>query len=233
MNAEPGAVRPDIPVELLKKGLALVRARAAARWHPNAANLTEAELVSIGTVVLYERGPAFAEARGVQFTTYLFPYVDGAMLSALRDAKQESRLERAIVREAQAWSSTLTDQFDIFYNTREETRESLHEKARALASRLVTTVVAEASRDRGSEQHAAELQAHAVACATMHQTIGAMDRELQQLWSEHYQAEKTLVQIAKETGVPEIMMRRRKQRFEDEVFEALYARGVTEMPRVR
>jgi RNA polymerase sigma factor (sigma-70 family) len=233
MIAEPPAVLPHISQEMLNKGLALVRSRAAALWHPNAANVTFEDLVSIGQVVLYERAPAFDKARRARFTTYLFPYIDGAMRSALREEKKESRIERAITREAQRWSSTLTDQFDIFYNTREETRGSFHKKAQQLASCLVVTVAVEASRRQGSEHDTAELHDHAVACSTMHQKIAAMEPEQQELWREHYVEDKTLVQIAKETGVSENTMRRRKERFDDEVFEALYERGIKEMPRVR
>lgn len=233
MNAEALAMRPPVSAEDLKKGLALVHARASARWHPNAANVTREDLVAIGKIVLQERAPFFDATYKALFTTYLFPYVDGAMRTAMRDARQESCIERAITTEAQRWSSTLTDQFDILYNTREETRASFHKKAQQLASCLVATVAVEASRREGSEQDMAERYDHAVACSTVHQQIAAMEPAFQQLWREHYNDDKTLTQLAEETGVPVITMRRRKERFEDQLFDALYARGITEMPRVR
>jgi rRNA-processing protein FCF1 len=79
----------------------------------------------------------------------------------------------------------------------------------------------------------AERYDHAVACSTVHEQIEAMEPALQQLWQEHYKDDKTLTQLAEETGVPVITMRRRKERFEEQLFDALYARGITEMPRVR
>ena len=167
------------------------------------------------------------------FTTYVFPYIDGAMRDALRAEKKKSRVAHAITSEAQRWSSAQTDRFDIFHNTKEETRSALHEKARQLASCLVATVVAEASRLQGGEEEMAERHDHQRACQAMHGTIAGMGAEMQQIWHEHYAGEKTLTQIAEESGVPMITMRRRKERFEEEVFGALYARGITEMPRGR
>ncbi len=229
----PAALAPALRERVEKKGMALVHKRAADLWHPNAANVTAADLISAGKIALYRVAPGFDDARGVLFTTYVFPYIDGAMRDALRSERQRSCVARAITSEAQRWSSTQTDQFDIFYNTKEETRSALHEKARQLASCLVATVGAEASRLQGSEEDMAARHDHARACGAMHRTIGAMEPELQQIWQEHYSEDKTLTQIAAETGVPMITMRRRKERFEEAVFGALYAQGITEMPRGR
>jgi RNA polymerase sigma factor (sigma-70 family) len=229
----PATLTPAVQELVEKKGMALVRKRAAELWHPNAANVTVADLISSGKIALYRVAPGFEDARGVLFTTYVFPYIDGAMRDALRSEKQKSCVARAITSEAQRWSSTQTDRFDIFHNTREETRSALHLKAQELASRLVATVGAEASRLQGSEEDMAERHDHALACSTMHGKIRTMEPEMQQLWREHYTDDKTLTQIADETGVPVITMRRRKERFEEAVFGALYARGITEMPRVR
>lgn len=220
--------------ELLeKKGIPLVNRQATKLWHPNTANVTHADLISAGKIALYRIAPGFDDARGVLFTTYVFPYVDGAIRDAFRVEKNKSCVARAITREAQRWSSTQPDQFDIFHNTNEESRSALHEKARELASCLVATVGAEAARLQGSEEDMAERQAHALACSTMQGKIEAMDLDMQRLWQDHYTGDKTLTQIAEETGVPVITMRRRKKRFEQEVFGALYARGITEMPRAR
>lgn len=224
---------PALQERVEKKGMALVHKRAAELWHPNAANVTAADLISAGKIALYRVASGFDDARGVLFTTYVFPYVDGAMRDALRAEKQKSCVARAITCEAQRWSSTQTDQFDIFYNTKEETRSALHEKARQLASCLVATVGAEASRLQGSEEDMAARHDHARACSTMHRAIAGMEPELQQIWREHYTEDKTLTQIAAEAGIPMITMRRRKERFDEAVFGALYAHGITEMPRVR
>jgi RNA polymerase sigma factor (sigma-70 family) len=227
------AFTPAVRDMMEKKGMPLVYKRATELWHPNAASVTHADLISAGKIALYRTAPGFDDARGVLFTTYVFPYIDGAMRDALRTEKQTSCVARAITSEARRWSSTQTDRFDVFYNTKEETRSALHEKARQLASCLVATIGAEASRLQGSEEDMAERHDHALACSTMRGKIKAMAPEMQRLWQEHYTEDKTLTQIAEETGVPVITMRRRKERFEEEVFGALYARGITEMPRVR
>lgn len=229
----PVTLTPALQELVEKKGMALVRKRAAELWHPNAANVTMSDLISCGKIALYRVAGGFEDGRGVLFTTYVFPYIEGAMRDALRAEKQKSCVARAITSEAQRWASTQTDRFDIFHNTREETRGAFHVKARELASRLVATVSAEASRLQGSEDDMAERHEHALACSTMHGKIQTMEPAMQQLWREHYTEEKTLTQMADESGVPLIAMRRRKEKFEDALFEALYARGITEMPRVR
>lgn len=166
-----------------------------------------------------------------QFTTYIYPYVRGAMIDLRNKEQKESRLEAAIKQEARRAQATMSDQFEIFYDDDATTRHKLGACAQRIASTLVSGVVAHVKR-AGTEDDLGEREQHRIVMDTIDATLPMLDEMKRRVWTLYHEESKTLAEVAKELGISVISARRYQEEVADVLFAAAHARGVGEMPRV-
>jgi RNA polymerase sigma factor (sigma-70 family) len=226
-----GVIPPKIAELIATQGLALVRKLATKYASANDVGLDASDFLSIGQSVMARVGPDWDEEHGARFTTYIFPFVDGAMKDEIRRRrhvrKVHGNIARALERETRHFSATQSDRFDVLHNTTETSRVQLDDNMSELAARLAGTAVVTASAllHRGTDEGVREAQRDAVAVHTIHEAIPLMEPKLQRLWQMHYEEGLTLKEYAKAEGVSLATAKLYHKQFKDRLREILIENG--------
>ncbi len=221
----------DIAGLMAGQGLKLVHKLAAQYGRGNSVGMDESDFVSLGSSVLAEVGPDYDKEHGARFTTYVFPFVDGAMKDEIRKRRHEQRVHGAIklgiARERRVFASTQSDDFLVLHNTPEETRAMLDDTMSELAARLAGTAVvtANALLQQGTEDGLHEAREHAAAIDDFPNALAQMEPVLQELWQLHYDEGRTLKQYAKAVGVSLASAKLYHKKFKDRLREILTQQG--------
>lgn len=224
-------IPPDIADFIATQGLALVRKLAAKYAGANDLGLKESDFLSLGQSALTEKGPDYDKGHGARFTTYVFPFVDGAMKDEIRRRRREQRVQsfigRAIEREGRQFAATQSDEFDVLHNAPDTTRTQLDDTLSELAARLAGTAIVTANdlRRRGTVEGIHEANSHTVAVHTIHETVPMMEPVLQKLWQLHYEEEHTLKDYAKAVGISIATAKLYHKKFKDRLREILTEKG--------
>jgi len=214
--------------ELLERGKAVVLKLARQIASSGEAALDIRELIAVGNMALVQAASGYDAGLGVQFTTYVYPYVRGAMLDALRREHREKRLERAIELEGRRFASIQPDEFNVLFEEPEAVRERLDVFAGSLAASMFTAMAAEARR-AGTEEDLAERQSQAAAIATIHEVLKGVSEDERQIWEHYYCRGLLMREVAVELGISLITVRRRHESFVGRVRQALVSRQLVEM----
>jgi RNA polymerase sigma factor (sigma-70 family) len=233
-----------VPVRelLATKGVSLVRKLAREFAARSGVGLDESDFVSLGNSKLMEVGPAYDDARRdhpVKITTYLYPYVKGAMQDAVRQRKRELGVEgviaQEITRESRRFRAVQSDEFDVAWDPAEVNRErfdaTLSEGARRLAVRAAATAIR--MKQRGTEEHLGELDEHRLVVEIVERTIAGLPPALQRLWQVHYVEDRTLAAYAAEQGISDATAERYHKRLREAVEQALFGKGIDGVPDVQ
>jgi RNA polymerase sigma factor (sigma-70 family) len=213
------------------QGLALVRKLAAKHAGANDVGIDASEFLSIGQSAMMEVAPDYDEEHGARFTTYIFPFVDGAMKDEIRRRrhvrKVHGHIARALERETRQFAATQSDRFDVLHNTTQTSRVQLDDNMSELAARLAGTAVVTASDllHRGTDEGLREAQRDAVAVHTIHDAIPLMEPKLQRLWQMHYQEGLTLKEYAGAVGISLATAKLYHKQFKDRLREILKEKG--------
>jgi RNA polymerase sigma factor (sigma-70 family) len=224
-------IPPKIAELIATQGLALVRKLASKYASANDLGLDASDFLSTGQSVMAEVGPDYDEDHGARFTTYIFPFVNGAMkdeiLRRRRIQKVHGKIARDIEREARQFAATQSDRFDVLHNTRETSLAQLDDNMSDLAARLAGTAVVTASAlvQRGTHEGLREAQRDALAVRTIHEAIPMMEPKLQKLWQMHYEEMLTLKEYAKAVGVSIATAKLYHQQFKDRLRDILTKNG--------
>ena len=200
-------ITPEIAELIATKGIALVRKLARELASANDVGVNESDLLSAGQAALVEVAPEFDKALNVRFTTYVYPYVQGAMQDEIRQRSRERRthraIRRAVQRERRSFSSTQSDDFDVLHHERSEIFAQVDDTLSELAARLVGTAVATADEllANGTEEERAEAEELGVDVATLKEALPLMPPKLQRLWQLHYREHLKLKDYAKAAGI--------------------------------
>lgn len=234
-----GRVDPPIPPEtqrlMATNGLRVVRKLAREFATATDCGLVEEDFLSLGQSVMARVAGAYDSTTKTLFTTYIFPYVKGAM----RDAVRRRRLElgtqglvaEAIAHEQRRFSSMRSDEFDVLHNTVEETGRALDRDLSDLAASLAGSAVATAceAMRRGTEDHLAEVQSLALAGHTIERRL-ADTPHLRRLWEVYYCEERPLKECCALMGISNATVGRYHAELKEIVRAALAERGIHEMP---
>lgn len=225
------AIPGDIAGLIATQGLPLVRRLAAKYAGANDVGVNEGDFLSLGQSMLAEVGPDYDKGHGARFTTYVFPFVDGAMKDAIRRRRHEERMYagigRAIERERRQFASTQSDEFNVLHNAADTTRAQLDDTMSELAARLAGTAVVTANDllRRGTEEGIREAKSHTVAVNTIHEAIPMMEPVLQELWQLHYEEGLTLKDYAKAMGISIATAKNHHKKFKDRLRDILTNKG--------
>jgi RNA polymerase sigma factor (sigma-70 family) len=224
-----GARRPELKRLIATKGRAIVVANARELCRGNDGVCDE--LMSLGFEVLTTRAPSFDPTQGVRFSTYVYPYVRGAMLDALRRQQRETSIRRSITREVRRFGATTEEQFDALSDPDDKTLTELETYAQCLAAATFAALTAEAMLE-GTEQARIERRNHAAAVAAVQDVVTKMSDVDQRIYDLYYCSEPkmTLKQVGDALGVSLISARRYHQAFLERLQRMLSERGIHEMP---
>lgn len=230
-HAEPREPVVLLPLEIQNrvetKGKALVLKLARELATDEGLRL---RMVTEGTIAMMAVAARYDRALS-QFTTFLYPYVRGAMIDLRDQERKVSRLERAIKHEARRVQATMSDQFEIFYDDEATTAHNLGTCAQRLASMLVSGVVAHV-KQAGTEDDLGEREQHRIVMDTVEAILPKLPETKRRVWTLYHEENKTLAQVAAELGISVISARRYQEEVADVLYTAVHARGVGEMPRV-
>lgn len=223
---------------IVTKGVPVVRKLAKQFAASNDVGYDESDFMSLGQVALMHVAKGYEEVRAVQFTTYIFPHVRGAMQDAVRRKRREITVYGLIAREIECetrrFSSHQSDEFEILFDPVETIRARLHANLSDLAVAQVVRVVAAALRlmRLGTEDHLGELQEHALVTDIITRTIETMPARLKNLWQIHYIEDRPLKEYAAAEGLSDATAGRDHKTLRDLLKEALLAQGVVGLPDV-
>jgi RNA polymerase sigma factor (sigma-70 family) len=227
----PADIPPRIAKLIATQGLELVKNLASKYARANDVGLDKDELLSLGQSVLNEVGPRYDAGYRARFTTYIFPFVDGAMQDLIRRRRHERKVHGAIAhaiqRERRQFAATQSDEFDVLHNTPERTCAQLDDTMSDLAARLAGTAVVTASQllHRDTPEGLHEARRHEVAVQTFHEAIPLMEPKLQKLWELHYEQGLELKDYAKAVGVSIASAKLYHKKFKDRLREILKEKG--------
>ena len=174
----------------------------------------------------------------VQFTTYIFPHVKGAMLDALRRKSTEltvqSLIEQEVARDARRFASRQSDDFEVVFDPTEVNVGRCHDTLSDMAVVLATSTAAATIRlmRQGTEDHLGELEEHAILVETIERTVATLAPPIQRLWQVHYVEDRTLKDYAAEQGISDATAGRYHWILREALREALLAEGINAMPDV-
>jgi RNA polymerase sigma factor (sigma-70 family) len=220
------------------KGVAVVRKLAKKFAARNDLGLDEDDFISLGQQTLVEVAPEYDELQPVQFTTYIFPYVNGAMQDALRRKQTElsvqGLIEDEVGRDARRFASRQSDDFEVVFDTPEVARGRCDDTLSDLAVTLAISAAAATVRlmRRGTEDHLGELDAHGLLVETVARTVGTLAPPLQRLWQAHYVDGHTLKEYAAAEGISDATAGRYHATLKEKLREALLDAGIDAMPDV-
>jgi RNA polymerase sigma factor (sigma-70 family) len=230
--AQAPRVIPEAIAKLIaSKGMAVVAKLAAELAGANDVGLDQRELLSIGQARLNEVGPWWDKTTGTRFTTYIYPFIKGAMKDEIRQRGRVQRTHHAIMREVERaqreFSATQSDEFDILHNTAQESQSQLDGNLSGLAGRLVGTAVAKAEEllHQGTEEERVEALHHEGLAKTIREAVSQMKPALQRLWQQHYREGVKLEDYAKAEGVCLATAKNYHKRFRDKLEVILEAKG--------
>jgi RNA polymerase sigma factor (sigma-70 family) len=224
-----GELRPEIKRQVLTKGRAIVLSNAQEL--SGGSGVWFQELSALGFKVLVERARSFGPSHGVRFSTYVYPYIRGAMIDALRQEKRETSVRRSIALEVRRFGATNEEEFDGLFDPDDKTVTELETYAQRLAAATFAAVTAEVVRSQ-TEEGRIERGSHAAAVRAVRTAVGKMSEVDRRIYELYYCAEpkKTLEEVGKELGVSVITARRYHQAFQDRLRAMLSERGIDEMP---
>jgi DNA-directed RNA polymerase specialized sigma subunit len=220
------------------KGVAVVRTLAKKFAGRNDLGLDEADFISLGQQILVEVAPEYDELKPVQFTTYIFPYINGAMQDALRRKRNERSvqgfIEQEVARDARQFASRQSDDFEIVFDTPEVARGRCDATLSELAVTLSITAAAATVRlsRQGTEDHLGELDAHGLLVETVARTVASLAPPLQRLWVVHYVEGQALKAYAVGEGISDATAGRYHATLKEKLRDALLAVGIDAMPDV-
>jgi RNA polymerase sigma factor (sigma-70 family) len=226
----PGAeLRPEIKRQVLSKGRAIVLSNAqelsggSDGWYQ--------ELTALGLKVLVERARSYEPSHGVRFSTYVYPYIRGAMIDALRQEQRETSVRRSIALSVRRFGATNEEEFDALFDPDDKTVSELETYAQRMAAATFAAVTAEVVRSQ-TEEGRIERGSHAAAVRAVRTAVGKMSEVDQRIYELYYCAEpkRSLEEVGKELGVSVITARRYHQAFQDRLRALLSERGIDEMP---
>ncbi len=229
---QPAPVIPSDIADLIKtQGRTFVKKLASKHARANSVGLDESDFVSLGNSAMMEVAPGYDKALRTRFTTYLFPFVDGAMKDEIRRRRHERKVggavAQAIERDRKQFAVTQSDEFDVLHNTPETTRGQLDDNLSELAARFAGTAVvtARALSRQGTVEGVREAKKHALAVETIPEAVAMMEPVLQQLWQIHYEEGRTLMEYAKAVGIGFSTAKLHHQRFKERLREILTKKG--------
>lgn len=220
------------------KGLAVVRKLARQFAASNDVGLDVDDFMSLGQATLVEVAPAFQDLRNVRFTTYIFPYVRGAMQDAVRrkvhEISVQSLIDHAVERETRRFSAHQSDEFDILFDPTEQIQTRLDANLSDLAIGHVTRAAAAALRlmQQGTEDHLGELQEYALVADIIQRTVARLPARLQRLWQLHYVEDRPLKDFVTEAAISEATAGRDHKALREALEGALRAAGIAGLPDV-
>jgi RNA polymerase sigma factor (sigma-70 family) len=220
------------------KGLAIVHKFAKQFASASNVGIDVSDFVDLGTEALMEVAPEYDLAHKAQFTTYVTPYVKGAMQDAVRRKRLElavkDHIGQAIDREARRFSSVQPDDFEIVFDSQEVNARrydaSLSDLALALAAKAAGTVVR--LLRRGTEDDLGDLEEHRVVAGVISRTVAKLPEVLQRLWDAHYVDEQPLKEWAEAEGISDATAGRHHRALKDALREVLLAEKIEGLPDV-
>jgi DNA-directed RNA polymerase specialized sigma subunit len=148
---------------IVTQGLPLVDRLARKYARRTNIGFDVSDFFDTGQAVLVEVAPAYDAREPVKFTTYLYPYVNGAMQDAVRRKQFEmSALEligAEVDREARRYASTRSDEFEVVFDSPEVCLAHLGADLSEMALGLAAEAAAATIRlmRQGTEEHLGDL----------------------------------------------------------------------------
>jgi RNA polymerase sigma factor (sigma-70 family) len=228
---------PTIEELVTTEGLAVVRKHAKQFAARTDVGFDESDFVSLGTEVLMTVAPEYKPERS-KFTTYVTPYVKGAMIDAVRRQQFELTVQemigQAVDREARRFSSRQPDDFEVVFDPVEVNQAryeaTLSENAVCLA--LSAAAAAVRLMRQGTEDHLGALEEHRFVVELVCRTVAEMPAPLQRLWEVVYVEERSLREYVAELRISEATGGRYHKELKDRLRAVLLAEEITSAPDV-
>jgi RNA polymerase sigma factor (sigma-70 family) len=220
---------------IVTKGLPLVQRLAKRHERRNNVGLDESELFSLGQSKLVEVAPEYNPTPltgPVKFTTYVFPYVNGAMQDAIRRKHFELNalelLWLAVDCASRRYSSLISDEVDgVAFEPPEVCAEHLHTDLSEMTLEHIATMAGAYLRrmQQGTEEHLGELDEYRLLAGVVARKVAELPAPVQRLWETHYVEERPLKEYAKEEGISEATAGRYHRELKDTLRPLLTPKG--------
>lgn len=220
------------------EGLAVVRKHARQFAARNGVGLDESDFVSLGNEVLVEVAPGYEPERGYKFSTYVTPYVKGAMVDAIRrqhfELSVQETIGQAIDREARRFSSRQPDDFEVVFDSVEINQARYDANLSDGAVSLAMSAAAAAIRlmRRGTEDHVGALDEHRFVAELVSRTVAEMSAPIQRLWEVCYVEERPLREYVAAMGISDATAGRYHKELKERLRAVLLAEEITSPPEV-
>jgi RNA polymerase sigma factor (sigma-70 family) len=228
---------PAIEELVTTEGVAVVR-KHAKQLARNDVGLDESDFVSLGNEVLVKVAPDYEAGRGYKFTTFVTPYIKGAMVDAMRRRQFELTVQEmiggAVDREARRFSSRQPDDFEVVFDSAEVNQArydaNLSDNAVGLAMGAAAAVIR--LKRRGTEDHLGALDEHLFVAELVARTVAEMSAPIQRLWEVCYVEERPLREYVAEMGISDATAGRYHKELRERMREVLLAEQITSLPDV-
>ena len=217
----------------------VVEARGLARWAirqraPHAPAKLREELCAEVLVDVTLAAQRFDPTRGTRFSTYVMPWIWGAIEDFFDKEARHNALLRAAALAARELTAERSGQRVDWAELSEQSPEESEEAAVAHASNLIGTMVAAMAYEHADpEDDVVEQIAHKQVIAATRAAFARMPKVQRRVITMRFLEQQGLRVIAEEIGMDERSVTRHLDRALDRLRAEMAEAGFTEMPRVR